>query len=92
MKMLEAALDKLVVLLKAGGDDPLSLAEYQEAIKTITSSRGKMMRRLVFDCFLRYFLGTTTPPRMDGRRALTDTHVQPPGIGGSGEPGRPDYP
>jgi hypothetical protein len=60
MKMLEAALDKLVELLKHGGDDPLSLSEYQEAISNISSSRGKSMRRLVYDTFLRYFLGTTT--------------------------------
>ena len=29
-------------------------------IKNITSSRGKMMRRLVYDTFLRFFLGSTT--------------------------------
>jgi hypothetical protein len=72
MKMLEAAIDKLVDLLKHGNDDPLSLAEYQEAIATITSSRGKMMRRLVYDTFLRYFLGTTTRLEwMDAARSLT---------------------
>jgi hypothetical protein len=74
MKMLEAALDKLVSLLKHGGDDPLSLAEYQEAISTITSSRGKMMRRLVYDSFLRYFLGTTTRLEwIDAAHSLTLT-------------------
>jgi hypothetical protein len=70
--MLEAALDKLVELLKHGGEDPLSLSEYQEAITTITSSRGKMMRRLVYDTFLRDFLGTTTRREwMDAVHSLT---------------------
>ncbi len=56
---LDAALDKLIALLKSHVDDPLGLAEYQEAIKDIHSSRGKMMRRLVYDTFLRFFNGTT---------------------------------
>jgi hypothetical protein len=60
MKMLDGALEKLIRLLKEPADDPLNLAEYQESIKEITSSRGKMMRRLVYDTFLRFFLGTTT--------------------------------
>jgi hypothetical protein len=60
MKMLDGALEKLIRLLKEPTDDPLNLAEYQESIKEITSSRGKMMRRLVYDTFLRFFLGTTT--------------------------------
>jgi hypothetical protein len=60
MKMLEGALEKLILLLKQPNEDPLGLDEYQELIKNITSSRGKMMRRLVYDTFLRFFLGTTT--------------------------------
>jgi hypothetical protein len=60
MKMLDGALEKLILLLKEPSEDPLNLSEYQESIKTITSSRGKMMRRLVYDTFLRFFLGTTT--------------------------------
>jgi hypothetical protein len=60
MKMLEGALEKLILLLKQLSEDPLGLDEYQELIKNITSSRGKMMRRLVYDTFLRFFLGTTT--------------------------------
>src|SRR5580692_7710694 len=60
MKMLEGALEKLILLLKQPNEDPLGLEEYQELIKNITSSRGKMMRRLVYDTFLRFFLGTTT--------------------------------
>jgi hypothetical protein len=49
MKMLEGALEKLILLLKLPSEDPLGLAEYQELIKDIKSSRGKMMRRLVYD-------------------------------------------
>jgi hypothetical protein len=60
MKMLEGALEKLILLLKQPSEDPLGLEEYQELIKNITSSRGKMMRRLVYDTYLRFFLGTTT--------------------------------
>jgi hypothetical protein len=60
MTMLNGALEKLLMLLNQPIDDPLNLAEYQEAIKSITSSRGKMMRRLVYDTFLRFFNGTTT--------------------------------
>jgi hypothetical protein len=58
--MLDGALEQLILLLKEPSEDPLNLSEYQESIKTITSSRGKMMRRLVYDTFLRFFLGTTT--------------------------------
>ncbi len=60
MIMLDAALEKLITLLKQPSEDPLGLDEYQELIKNITSSRGKMLRRLVYDTFLRFFLGTTT--------------------------------
>lgn len=60
MKMLDGALEKLITLLKQPNEDPLGLDEYQELIKNITSSRGKMLRRLVYDTFLRFFLGTTT--------------------------------
>jgi hypothetical protein len=60
MKMLEGALEKLSLLLKQQNEDPLGLEEYQDQIKNITTSRGKMLRRLVYDTFLRFFLGTTT--------------------------------
>jgi len=60
MKMLDGALEKLIGLLRQPNEDPLGLDEYQEVIKNITSSRGKMLRRLVYDTFLRFFLGTTT--------------------------------
>ncbi len=56
---LTKALDKLVALLAEPVDDPLSLGEYQDGLKDIHSSRGKMMRRLVYDTFLRFFNGTT---------------------------------
>jgi hypothetical protein len=74
MKMLEGALEKLILLLKLPSEDPLGLAEYQELIKDIKSSRGKMMRRLVYDTFLRFFLGTTTRLEwMDAYRSLSLT-------------------
>ncbi len=60
MTMLNGALEKLITLLKQPSEDPLGLDEYQELIKNITSSRGKMLRRLVYDTYLRFFLGTTT--------------------------------
>jgi len=56
---LQKAIEKLVALLAIPEDDPFSLGEYQDAIKDIHSSRGKMMRRLVYDTFLRFFNGTT---------------------------------
>ena len=60
MKMLDAALDKLVGELEKQVEDPLNLEEYQNALLTITSSRGKATRRLVYDTFLRFFSGATT--------------------------------
>ncbi len=59
LKMLDGALDKLGGLLQDASDDPLNLEEYQEALATITSSRGKATRRLVYDTFLRFFSGAT---------------------------------
>src|SRR5580700_5777005 len=74
MKMLDGALEKLILLLKLPSEDPLGLEEYQELIKDIKSSRGKMMRRLVYDTFLRFFLGTTTRLEwMDAYRSLSLT-------------------
>jgi hypothetical protein len=40
-------------------EDPLNLEEYQETINNIKTSRGKTVRRLVYDTFLRFFNGTT---------------------------------
>ncbi|WP_291988231.1 hypothetical protein [Luteitalea sp.] len=60
-KMLDGALDKLVAKLKKpASDDPLNLEEYQAALASITSSRGKSIRRLVYDTFLRFFNGVTS--------------------------------
>lgn len=59
MKMLDGALDKLKAQLDKGTDDPLNLEQYHEALSRITSSRGKTVRHLVYDTFLRFFMGTT---------------------------------
>lgn len=60
MKTLELALDKLAKELQKPEEDPLNLEAYQEALGTITTSRGKATRRLVYDTFLRFFSGATT--------------------------------
>jgi len=62
MKMLDGALDKLKAQLEKRGDDPLNLGQYHEALSKITSSRGKTIRRLVYDTFLRFFMGATPEP------------------------------
>ena len=59
MKMLEGALEKLMNMLAQPSDDPWSLDEYQLAQKSITTSRGKGIRRLVYDTFNRFFSGAT---------------------------------
>ena len=59
-KMLEGALDKLMKKLREPREDPLGLEHYQLALGTITTSRGKAIRRLVYDTFLRFFSGVTT--------------------------------
>ena len=46
--------------LNKAEDDPLNLEEYQETINNIRTFRGKSIRRLVYDTFLRFFNGTTT--------------------------------
>jgi hypothetical protein len=68
MKALDGALDKLVAEIQSGKDDPLRLEAYDEALLKITSSRGKGIRRLVYDTFLRYFQGTT--PDLDWEDAV----------------------
>jgi len=60
MKMLDGALDKLLAELKKAEEDPLNLDDYQKALGTITASRGKATRRLVYDTFLRFFNGVST--------------------------------
>jgi hypothetical protein len=57
MKALEGALEKLENELGRSDDDPLKLGEYRTAVKTISTSRGKAMRRL--DTFTRFFNGST---------------------------------
>ncbi len=59
MLALQAAFQKLDQVLDSGKDDPLNLEAYQRVLHNIKSSRGKAMRRLVFDTFLRFFNGTT---------------------------------
>ena len=60
MKMLEGALDKLLVLLHRPVEDPLNLDAYQRTLTRITSARGRNIRRLVNDTFLRFFSGVTS--------------------------------
>jgi hypothetical protein len=60
MKMLEGALDKLLVLLHRPVEDPLNLDAYQRTLTRITSARGKNIRRLVNATFLRFFSGVTS--------------------------------
>jgi hypothetical protein len=60
MKMLDGALDKLKKLLEMPVDDPLNLDDYSRALSSITTSRGKSIRRLIYDTFLRFFGGATT--------------------------------
>lgn len=60
MANLEGALLRLQNLIANGGDDPLNLDEYQRTTTAIKSSRGKAIRRLVYDAFRRFFNGTTS--------------------------------
>jgi hypothetical protein len=59
MKSLESSLDKLQAELERPVEDPLELDEYAKALTTITASRGKSTRRLVYDTFVRFFSGAT---------------------------------
>jgi hypothetical protein len=60
MAHLDGALLRLDKLIELGGDDPMNLGEYQRTIADIKSSRGKAIRRLVYDTFRRFFNGTTS--------------------------------
>jgi hypothetical protein len=60
MAQLDGALHRLAHLIDSGGDDPLNLTEYQTTLDKIKSSRGKAIRRLVYDTFRRFFNGTTS--------------------------------
>ena len=59
MTSLDGALQRLMKELNKPEEDPLNLEEYQETINKIKTSRGKSIRRLVYDTFLRFFNGTT---------------------------------
>lgn len=59
MTSLDGALQRLMKELSKSDDDPLNLEEYQQTINNIKTSRGKTIRRLVYDTFLRFFNGTT---------------------------------
>jgi hypothetical protein len=58
-KYLQGAFERLDAIIIAGEDDPLNLEDYQRVLQGIKTSRGKAMRRLVYDTFLRFFNGTT---------------------------------
>ncbi len=60
MAQLDGALSRLDKLIESGGDDPMNLDEYQRTLASIKSSRGKAIRRLVYDTFRRFFNGTTS--------------------------------
>ena len=63
MTSLEGALERLSKELEKSEDDPLNLEEYQRTLASIKTSRGKAVRRLVYDTFLRFFNMTT--PTLD---------------------------
>jgi hypothetical protein len=60
MTSLDGALQRLMKELNQPDEDPLNLNEYQQTINNIKASRGKHIRRIVYDTFLRFFNGTTT--------------------------------
>jgi hypothetical protein len=59
MTSLDGALDRLLDEFTKSPEDPLNLEEYRQSLQGITAARGKAMRRLVYDTFLRFFTGTT---------------------------------
>ena len=59
MTSLEGAFERLSKELEKPEDDPLNLEEYQRTLAGIKSSKGKAVRRLVYDTFLRFFNMTT---------------------------------
>jgi hypothetical protein len=59
MTSLEGAFERLTKELDKPEDDPLNLEEYHRTLASIKSSRGKAVRRLVYDTFLRFFNMTT---------------------------------
>lgn len=72
MKALDGGLDKLLEETRRPVDDPLGLDDYFDALSTITTSKGKATRRLVYDTFSRFFTGTTVRLEwMDTARQIT---------------------
>ncbi len=63
MTSLEGAFERLSKELEKPEEDPLNLEEYQRTLASIKTSRGKAVRRLVYDTFLRFFNMTT--PTLD---------------------------
>lgn len=60
MTSLEGALQRMMKELDKADEDPLNLDEYQRVLNSIKTSRGKAIRRLVYDTFLRFFNGATS--------------------------------
>jgi hypothetical protein len=60
MTSLDGKLQRLMKELNKPDEDPLKLDEYQRVITNIKTSRGKRIRRIVYDTFLRFFNGATT--------------------------------
>lgn len=72
MAKVEGALLRLINRLNEIPDDPLSLDEYQQTLAGIKSSRGKSIRRLIYDIFRRFFNGATSQLEWaDTYRSLT---------------------
>jgi hypothetical protein len=63
MTTLDGLLQRLMKELNKQDEDPLNLDAYQETINNVKTSRGKTVRRIVYDTFLRFFNGTT--PTLD---------------------------
>jgi hypothetical protein len=53
---------RVLDLVRNGTDDPLRMQEYYDVLASITSSRGKTVRNLVYNTFLRMFNGVTDEP------------------------------
>ena len=60
MSALDGQLDRILALFRKDDYDPLNLAEYCIALRGMTPSRGKAIRRLVDDTFRRFFNGATS--------------------------------
>jgi len=59
MSALNTQFDRILALFKKDDYDPLNLAEYWIALRKMTPSRGKAVRRLADDTFRRFFNGAT---------------------------------